>query len=320
VKGLSDRDGRVQAPAHAAPSGLRTARGVVLLTGASSGIGLAGTLALARAGFHVVATVRSQAKADALLAQAPPGGVTTLLLDLVDPLGPGETARQVGALLRDAGVPGLAGLVNNAGFGVAGPSETVALDRIREQFEVNVFAQLALTRAVLPLLRAGRGRIVNVGSVGAWVTMPFAGPLAASKAALRAFNDALRLELKPSGVRVVLLEPGRVKTAAADGLVAQLEPTIAAMSADEQARYAAAYRATVAKAARLERNGEPCEPVARALVKALTAARPRSRRPIGKTARILGVLARLLPNPLLDRMRLKAFGLTGFARADGGAR
>jgi NAD(P)-dependent dehydrogenase (short-subunit alcohol dehydrogenase family) len=298
---------------------MRTARGVVLLTGASSGIGLVSTLTLARAGFHVIATVRSQSSADALLAQAPPGSVTPTYLDLADPDQADKTAHTIGGLLRDAGVPGLAGLVNNAGYGVVGPTEAVALDRIRQQFEVNVFGQLALTRAVLPLLRAGHGRIVNIGSVGAWVTMPFVGPLAASKAAFRAFNDALRLELKGSGIAVVLLEPGRVRTAAAETLVRDIEPTIAAMSADEQARYGAAYRSVVTKAARLEQKGEPPEPVARAVLKALTLGRPRSRQPIGRTARVLGLLAKVLPNPLFDRMRYKAFGLTAFARGVGGA-
>jgi NAD(P)-dependent dehydrogenase (short-subunit alcohol dehydrogenase family) len=317
-QGQPDTTPRIQPTAGAGDGGaMRTARGVVLLTGASSGIGLVTTLTLARAGFHVIATVRTQSSADALVAQAPPGSVTPTYLDLADPLQADETARVVGGLLRDAGVPGLAGLVNNAGFGVVGPTETVALDRIRQQFEVNVFGQLALTRAVLPLLRAGRGRIVNIGSVGAWVTMPFVGPLSASKAALRAFNDALRLELKPSGVAVVLLEPGRVRSAAAGHLVADIEPTIAAMSAEQRERYGAAYRGVVTKAARMEQNGEAPEPVARAVVKALTAARPRSRTPIGKTARILGLFAKLLPNPLFDRMRYKAFGLAGFARGAG---
>jgi NAD(P)-dependent dehydrogenase (short-subunit alcohol dehydrogenase family) len=304
--------------AEAVAEHLRTARGVVLLTGASSGMGLASTLALVRSGFHVIATVHAPHEADVPLRQAPAGSVTTSVLDLAKPEQVAETARFVGDFLRDAGIPGLAGLVNNAGVGVTGPTETVSLDRIRWQFEVNVFGQLALTSAVLPLLRAARGRIVNIGSVGAWITMPFGGPLCASKAAFRAFNDALRLELKSSGVGVIMLEPGRVKTAAADRVLEDLEPTIAAMSPQERERYGAAYRTMVQTTVRLEHNGESPDGVARAVVKALTKARPHTRQPIGPTSRLLGLFGRFLPAFLLDRLRYKALGLTDFARTGAG--
>jgi NAD(P)-dependent dehydrogenase (short-subunit alcohol dehydrogenase family) len=304
--------------AEAVAEYLRTSRGVVLLTGASSGMGLASALALTRLGFHVVATVHAAHEADIPLSQAAPGSLTTTVLDLSKPEQVAETARFVGDLLHGAGIPGLAGLVNNAGVGVTGPTETVSLDRIRWQFEVNVFGQLALTSAVLPLLRAGHGRIVNIGSVGAWITMPFGGPLCASKAAFRAFNDALRLELKSSGVGVIMLEPGRVKTAAADRVLDDLEPTLAAMSPQHQERYGAAYRTMVHNTVRHEHNGDSPDVVARAVVKALTKARPHTRQPIGGLSHVLGLLGRLLPAFLLDRVRYKALGLGDFARGGEG--
>jgi NAD(P)-dependent dehydrogenase (short-subunit alcohol dehydrogenase family) len=296
---------------------IREARGVVLVTGTSSGMGLASAAALVRSGYHVIGTVLAPHEAEALLAQVPEGSVSVCVLDISDADQLRATVEWTHRLLREAGVPGLAGLVNNAGVGVSGPMEVVPMDRVRWQFEVNLFGQLALTQALLPLLRAGHGRIVNIGSVGAWVTMPFGGPLTASKAAFRACNDALRMELKPSGIPVVLLEPARVRTAAQSRLQEECDALLAAMSEDDRARYADGYRTMVATAVEEGGQAGSPEPVAAAVVRALTARRPRSRQPIGRLSHVLGLLGRLLPNPLLDRLRYRVLGLGGYARGSG---
>jgi len=293
---------------------LRAARGVVLVTGTGSGMGLSALRELVREGFHVIATVLSEDETAGVLARVPAGSTSVLPLDITRPEQIDALAASVRQLLGRAGVAGLAGLVNNAGVGVSGPLEAVPVDRLRWQFEVNVFGQIALTQALLPLLRPVRGRIVNIGSVGAWITMPFGGPLTASKAAFRALNDALRMELKPSGVKVVLLEPARVRTGVQELLARELETTTAQMSKDNRALYAEGYRAMVTAALRHEEGGDPPEVTARAVVRALTDARPRSRRPIGRTAVVLGLFGRVLPNPVLDRVRYRLLDLRDYAR------
>lgn len=290
------------------------ARGVVLVTGTSSGMGLATAVALVRAGYHVIGTVLAPHEADALCSRVPGGSVSVAVLDISDPARVRATVEWVHRLLRGAGVPGLAGLVNNAGVGVSGPMETIPMDRIRWQFEVNVFGQLDLVQALLPLLRSGSGRIVNIGSVGAWVTMPFGGPLTASKAAFRAFNDALRMELRPTGVTVVMLEPARVRTAAQHQLRSECDATLAAMSEGDLARYGDGYRTMIDSVLDQQERASSPEPVAEAVVRSLTARRPRSRQPIGRLSHVLGLFGRLLPNPVLDRLRYRVLGLSAYAR------
>jgi len=172
----------------------------VVVTGASSGIGRATALRLAQAGWHVYAGVRRPEDGQ-VLARAGTGALTPLRLDVTD-------AEQISAAVDTiddhVGAAGLNGLIDNAGIGVAWPLELVPLQALRRQFEVNVFGQIAVTQAFLPLLRQGVGRIV-IGSIGDRITLPFAGPLAASKCAIGSLTDALRQELVPWGIRVVLL-------------------------------------------------------------------------------------------------------------------
>lgn len=181
----------------------------MLVTGASSGIGRATTTRLERAGYTVYAGVRQMADGDALLAEHDSGRVVPLLLDVTD------ASMIAAAKLRleaDLAGRGLRGLINNAGTILVAPLEFSPLDQVRLQFEINVTAPLALTQALLPLLRKDKGRIVNVGSVSGSLSTPFTGTYNASKAALRAMSDALRLELAPWGVHVAIIEPGTVHT------------------------------------------------------------------------------------------------------------
>lgn len=185
-----------------------TALPVAFVTGASSGIGRATALLLARSGYRVFATVRSEAGEGALRAAAGALPLEILRLDLADEAG---VTRAVQEVLRRAGRIDV--LVNNAGFAMLGAVEDLPREALRHQFEVNVFGAIQLCREVLPAMRAQcAGHIVNVSSLAGKVSVPLMGAYCASKFAIEAFSDALRAEVKPGGVRVALVEPGPVAT------------------------------------------------------------------------------------------------------------
>jgi NAD(P)-dependent dehydrogenase (short-subunit alcohol dehydrogenase family) len=268
----------------------------VLVTGASTGIGRATALMLAHEGFTVYAGVRKPSDGDALGASVIP-----IRLDVTDPGEIAQAAATIGQL--DA-------LVNNAGIGVTGPLEFVSLDTLRRQYEVNVFGQIAVTQAMLPKLRDSRGRVVTVGSVGSWITLPFGGPLCSSKHAIRSLNDALRMEVMPWGIRAVLVEPGSIHTSAVDKLEGEVEPRLQAIGDEGRRLYGTAYRTMVTSGLKEERSGSSPEVVARAVLHALTARKPRSRYPVGKKSRLMSTLGRVVPQYTLDRLRLRALGLS----------
>ncbi|WP_433005523.1 SDR family oxidoreductase [Kribbella sp. CA-294648] len=268
----------------------------VLVTGASSGIGRATALLLAREGFTVFAGVRKEADGQALGPT-----VTPITLDVTETGQIADAAERLGRL--DA-------LVNNAGVGVTGPLEFVPLDTLRWQYEVNVFGQVAVTQAMLPMLRASRGRVVTVGSVGSWITLPFGGPLCSSKHAIRSLNDALRMELTPYGVAAVLVEPGSIHTEAVDKLEDEVEPRLASLGEDGRRLYGDAYRTMVTHGLKEERSGSNPDVVARAVLHALTARKPRARYPVGKKSRLMSTLGRVVPQYTLDALRLRALGLS----------
>ena len=280
----------------------------VVVTGASSGIGRASAMKLARSGFRVFAGVRKEEDAEVFEEAAPAGRLTPLFIDVTDE---NLVAAAASTVEEAVGGEGIAGLVNNAGIGEAWPLEYVPLEEFRRQFEVNVFGHLAVTQAFLPLIRAATGRIVNVGSVGGRITMPFGGTLSAPRRALVAVNDALRMELYPWGIHVVLIEGGSISTRAVDKLEAAAEATIEGLPAAGRARYADAYRTAVARAVARTRAGSPPEVVAEAVLRALTEPIPKTRYPVGADARVLLVLSEVLPDRFLDRLRYRAFGRQG---------
>lgn len=282
-----------------------TPRGAVVVTGASSGIGRACALHLDGAGFRVFATVRKPIDADALKAAASPN-LVPVLMDVTDAASVATAALTVAAAVGDAG---LAGLVNNAGYGVPGPIELVAPADLRRQLEVNVVGQVAVTQAFLPLIRRARGRIVNIGSVGGKITLPFGGALCASKYAIEAITDALRMELHPWGIRVVLVAPAGIATPAVDALQRDGEAAIATYPPEGRRRYEAMFRTFLQRAVAKEKQGSPPTVVARAVLKALTARSPKARYPVGADAVPLTWLPWLLPPRWLDRLRFKMFGL-----------
>ncbi|WP_280479804.1 SDR family oxidoreductase [Nocardia asiatica] len=266
------------------------------MTGASTGIGRATALLLAREGFTVYAGVRKEADGEALGAS-----ITPITLDVTDAGQIAEAAERIDRL--DA-------LVNNAGVGVTGPLEFISLEALRWQYEVNVFGQVAVTQAMLPKLRASRGRVVTVGSVGSWITLPFGGPLCSSKHAIRSLNDALRMEVKPYGVSAVLIEPGSIHTPAVDKLQDEVEPRLAAIGAEGRRLYGDAYRAMTTAGLKEERTGSSPDVVADAILRALTARKPHSRYPVGKKSRLMSTLGRIVPQYTLDALRLRALGLS----------
>ena len=181
----------------------------VVITGASTGIGRACTLYLDELGWRVFAGVRKAVDGDALRDLAS-DRLVPLILDVADEAGVARAADEVAAVVGD---DGLHGLVNNAGIAVGGPLEFVPLEDVRRQFEVNVFGLLRTTQAMLSMIRAARGRVVNVSSQGGKVAAPYFGPYCASKFAVEAMSDSLRRELKPWGLHVSVVEPGAIDTA-----------------------------------------------------------------------------------------------------------
>ena len=277
--------------------------GAVLVTGASSGMGKACALRLSESGFTVFAAVRKERDAQELKESGSPR-LIPVILDVTKH----QTISEAFGKIRDAvGAAGLAGLVNNAGIAVTGPIELVPLEELRRQFEINVFGQVAVTQAFLPLIRAARGRIINVGSVGARFALPFGGALNSSKAAFESISDSLRMELRPWGIHVVLVSPGSIRTSAEAKLMADSEAAVNAFSSEGKIRYASSYRAFVQALFELESHGVGPEVMAETVYRAMTARAPRRRYPVGPKSRLLPFLFTTLPAAVADTLRLRLF-------------
>ncbi len=270
----------------------------MVITGASTGIGAACALDLAVRGWRVFAGVRKSADGDALKATSP-AGVEPVLLDVTDPLSIGNAARFV---TEAVGPGGLAGLVNNAGVAVTGPLEALPIAALRNQFEVNVIGQIAVTQAFLPLVRQGRGRIVNMGSIAGRATTPLMGPYCASKFALESLTDALRLELQPWGIHVSIIEPGAIATPLWDKSKRASVEVEAAAPSDKIKRYAEVVARVREAVAEAEQRAISPDAVVKAVRHALTARRPKTRYLVGNDANIRALMQKLLPDRLHDRL------------------
>lgn len=279
----------------------------VMITGTSSGIGRAAALVLAAKGFQVFAGVRREADGAALRKESG-DRITPVLLDVTDPELIASAVATVDEATAGAGIDGL---VNNAGMGAPWPMEVVPLDVFRQHLEVNLVGQLAVTQAFLPLLKRTKGRLVNVGSEGGRITLPFLGPITAAKHGLVSVTDALRMELRPWGVAVSIVEPGATKSDAPQKLVANGRRAIAeSFSTQAKADYADAFGQVVDRiAAGHQREGSPPEVVADAIVRALTDRNPRTRYPAGGKAKLLTTLVRILPDRAMDSLFLRKLGL-----------
>jgi NAD(P)-dependent dehydrogenase (short-subunit alcohol dehydrogenase family) len=274
------------------------ARGAVVVTGASSGIGEACALHLDARGFRVFAGVRREEDAGRLRAQASER-LSTLILDVTDQRAIDASAAAVDAAV---GAAGLAGLVNNAGVAEPGVLEYLSLDRLRHQLEVNVVGQIAVTQAFLPALRRARGRVVNMGSISGRLAPPFIAPYAMSKHAIEAFSDALRLELRPWGIQVALIEPGSIVTPLWGKGLATADEVLAELPEEAHHRYDPYVGPARAAIDRIGRAGAPASAVAEAVARALEARRPKTRTLVGADARLQALLRAWVPDRLRDRL------------------
>lgn len=282
---------------------------IALITGASTGIGEAAALRLARSGWTVLAGVRGEDAGARLAAQAPSGRIEPVTLDVTN----FEQIRKAAGRVSELGGGGdsspgrLDALVNNAGIGHGGPLELLHPDDLREQFDVNVLGQVAVTQALLPALRAAHGRILFMSSVGGRVAMAFTAPYAASKHAIEAIGDALRVELATSGVQVALVEPGSVATPIWDKARETGDRlTVPPQLQKEYGHVPAAMDKTLQDTAK---RGVPAEQVAQTIERALAARRMRARYVIGRDARAMIVARRLLPDHVFDRVAKRALGV-----------
>jgi NAD(P)-dependent dehydrogenase (short-subunit alcohol dehydrogenase family) len=265
----------------------------VLVTGASRGIGRAAALRLASAGWDVYAGVRSEADGAGLVAGAP-DRVTPITLDVTD-------AEQVAALPHSLPAR-LDAVVNNAGVAVGGAIEALPVDQLRHQFEVNVVGQVAVTQAVLPLLRASRGRIVFISSISGMLASPMLGAYSASKFAIEAVADALRNELRPWGIAVTLVEPGQIDTDIWRGAPDELERTVAGMTPQHRELYAKHIEGMRRAIPRAQKMASPVDRVSDAVLKALTASHPKARYVAGRGAGISRTFKRFAPTSVTDRV------------------
>jgi NAD(P)-dependent dehydrogenase (short-subunit alcohol dehydrogenase family) len=273
--------------------------GAVVITGASTGIGRACALHLAGKGHLVFAGVRKDSDGESLRS-ASPGRLSPVIVDVTDQESIVAAAKVVG---EEVGASGLQGLVNNAGIAVSGPLEFLPIEDLRRQLEVNVIGQIAVTQAFLPLIRAGRGRIVNMGSVaGRSPSAPLIGPYAASKMAMEALTDSLRLELARWEIPVAIVEPGAIATPIWDKSGPDFDHLVDAMPDDGRERYGKTIEIGRKIAAAQNKRGIPPEKVAKAVEHALTASRPRTRYLVGADAQVRARVENLIPDKMRDKI------------------
>lgn len=265
----------------------------VMFTGASSGLGWAGALELERVGFKVFAGVRKAEDGEKLVAESANGRLTPVIIDVTKP-------EQIRAAVAEVGP--VWGLVNNAGISIPGPLECVSPDQLRLQLETNVVGQLAVIQAVLPALRASRGRIVNVTSGVGRIAVPFLGAYAAAQFAKEGMSDALRRELKPFGVSVSVVQPGVIVTPIWDKLTNMVHSILG----DGDPSTTELYRGALLRfleASEKEARQSKTQPsdFAKVIVRSLTDGRPKTRYHVGIDMTTAAVISRVVPDRLLDK-------------------
>jgi len=269
---------------------------VALVTGASSGMGHAFALQLQEAGFTVYGVARRLDRMDDLRSR----GIKTIEMDVTDDASSTAAVKEILAEVGRIDV-----LVNNAGYGSYGPVEDVPLEEARHQFDVNVFGAARLIQLALPTMRAQRsGAIINITSMGGKIYTPFGAWYHATKFAMESFSDCLRLELKPFGINVVIIEPGAIRTEwssiAADHLQ---ESSAHGAYADKASKVARSFRSEAAA-----KQSSPPEVVARVVVKAATAHRPKTRYAVGFGAKPLILTRNLISDRAYDSLILRVGG------------
>jgi len=272
----------------------------VLITGTSSGIGRACAEEMAERGWRVLAGVRREEDGDEVRALSP-DRIEPLLLDVTDLDAIAALPERVGGSLD--------GLVNNAGMANAGPLEHLPVEDIRHQLDVMLLAPFALTKAMLPALRASRGRVVMIGSIGGRTSLPFMGPYNAAKAGIDGFANSLRQELAPFGVHVALVEPGAIKTRIWQKGIDAGEKLRESLPPEAERDYGDRVEKMAGAAAESERRGVPPSKVAGVVAHALTADKPKTRYLVGIDARVQAGLRAALPDRALDRVLGRLSGL-----------
>ncbi|MFJ2706674.1 SDR family NAD(P)-dependent oxidoreductase [Streptomyces sp. NPDC087428] len=266
---------------------------LIVVTGASTGMGAAAARELARRGFHVLAGVRRVRDADAIRST----GIEPVILDITEP----EQVEALAARVADDS-RALHALVNNAGIQVNAAVEALPLAEWRRVFEVNLFGHIAVTQALLPALLRSKGRVINVSSIGGTVAMATYGAYAGTKFALEAVSDSLRREVAPLGVQVVVVQPGGVRTEmAARGVLAANELAVR-MTPGQAERYSGLVQANNKLMVTGTASGLTADAAARVLAKAVTARRPRTRYTAGRDATVITRLVRILSDRTLDRI------------------
>jgi short-subunit dehydrogenase len=285
---------------------MSNSQSAVLISGASSGIGRACALHLDKNGFLVFAGVRKEEDLQSL-KESGSDRLTPIFLDITQPQ---QIEAAVETVRNHPDKPRVVAIINNAGIVLMEPYETMNLDQLRYQFEVNLFGHIAMTQAFLPLLRENRGRVINMSSTGGSFSSPFLGPYHATKHALESFSDSLRMELRPWDIPVVIIVPASTDTPIWEKSLQAAQKRLQ----EKGERAEKLYRKSFEKMARATENlgkaGTTPEKVAEVVYRALTAEKPRTRYLIGPQAFAL-VLLQFLPDRWRDRLILRWAGLLG---------
>jgi NAD(P)-dependent dehydrogenase (short-subunit alcohol dehydrogenase family) len=268
---------------------------LIVVSGASTGMGAATAKELAGRGFHVLAGVRREVDADGLRGE----GIEPLILDITVESDVAAVAERVAADPR--GRP-LRALINNAGIAVNAPVEALPIAEWRRLFDVNLFGHVAMIQALMPALLRSSGTVVNISSLGGKVALPTYPAYAGAKFALEALSDSLRREVHGLGLKVVVVEPGAVKTEMAQRGVATADRLKAGMTNDQLARYSDLIDAMSNLARSFDTDGVPAERAAKVIADAAIARRPRTRYTIGRDAAILARVSRIISDRSLDRV------------------
>jgi len=271
------------------------ASSTVLVTGAGGGIGRATALRLANLGWQVFAGNRT-------LGDGMPvhPNITPVKLDVADFSSIGEASVKISKILGDRG---LDGLVNHEGITCVAPMEHVTPSEIHRLFEVNIFGVVATTQAFLSLIRKSRGRIVNISSLGAMTTVPFGGAVCATKRALESITEAFRLELMPSGIRVIMIRPTSIDPAAIEHLPENLDDLIEGLPEEGRQRYGADLHEFLQDLRTTEQSGSPPEVVAEAILGALIAEHPHPSYVVGHNSHLLPLLQKWVPQEMQEQLK-----------------
>jgi len=269
----------------------------VLVTGASSGVGRSTVLLLSQSGFNVLASVRKEA--DSLEVQSQnPESIHPVIIELRDQ---NTIENAIQFVTEKTGDAGLYGLVNCAAMLHCGPLEYFPRDLWFEQYDVNLFGPIALTQALLPLIRKANGRIINIGAVGGGLSLPFYGAIASSKIALEAVNDCLRRELHPFGIHVSIIEPSGIATPANNKMRDSVIHFLNDLEPVGKERYGKSMEAFSQWAFARHQNSLKPEEVAKTILKSLKVKKPKSRYRLGLDSRASALLKKLLPDCWLDK-------------------